>query len=146
MCPIWLFIRKNLATLNEMILIPLSSLICVLYTVERKCSCSTVSDSLWPLWTVVHQALLSMGFSWQESWRMHGCHALLQGDLLIPGIKLGSPTLQADSSVSEPVASVVSNSLLPMNGSLTSSSVHEILQARILEWVSSWLRDWTCVS
>ena len=40
----------------------------------------------------------------------------------------------------------------PMDGSLPGSSVHEILQVRILEWVampssrgSSPLRDWTCV-
>ena len=51
------------------------------------------------------------------------------------------------------VASVVSNSLWPMNCSLPDSSVHGILQARILEWVampssraSSWPRDWTCIS
>ena len=41
----------------------------------------------------------------------------------------------------------------PMDCSLPDSSVHRILQARILEWVamsffrgSSWFRDWTCVS
>ena len=41
----------------------------------------------------------------------------------------------------------------PMDCSPPGSSVHEILQARILEWVampssrgSSWPRDWTCVS
>ena len=41
----------------------------------------------------------------------------------------------------------------PMNFSLSDSSVHGILQARILEWVampssrrSSWPRDWTCIS
>ena len=41
----------------------------------------------------------------------------------------------------------------PMDCSLPGSSVHRILQARILEWVampssmgSSWSMDWTCVS
>ena len=41
----------------------------------------------------------------------------------------------------------------PMDCSLPGSSVHGILQARVLEWVttpssgaSSWPRDWTCVS
>ena len=41
----------------------------------------------------------------------------------------------------------------PVDHSLPGSSVHGILQARILEWVaipssreSSWPRDWTCVS
>ena len=49
--------------------------------------------------------------------------------------------------------SVMSNSCDPMDCSLPGSSVHGILQARILEWVSvsysrgsSWLRDWTRVS
>ena len=50
------------------------------------------------------------------------------------------------------VASVMSDSCYPMGYSLQVSSVHGILQARILEWVatpsskgSSWLRDRTCV-
>ena len=49
--------------------------------------------------------------------------------------------------------SVMSNSLQPMDCSLPGSSVHGILQARILEWVaihfsrgSSWLKDLTWVS
>ena len=48
--------------------------------------------------------------------------------------------------------SVVSDSCDPMDYSLPGSSVHGILQARILEWVatpfsrrSSWPRDWTQV-
>ena len=48
---------------------------------------------------------------------------------------------------------VVSNSLHPLHCILLSSSVHGILQARILEWVaisfskgSFWPRDQTCVS
>ena len=47
----------------------------------------------------------------------------------------------------------MSDSLLPMDYSLPGSSVHEIVQERILEWVaipffrgSSWPRDWTRVS
>ena len=50
-------------------------------------------------------------------------------------------------------ASVVSNSLQPVDCSLPSSFVHGFLQARILEWVdmpssrgSSWLRDQTHIS
>ena len=49
--------------------------------------------------------------------------------------------------------SVVSDSLRPQDCSSTGSSVHGVLQARILEWVaipfsrgSSWPRDWTWVS
>ena len=38
------------------------------------------------LWTVAHQALLSIGFSRQESWR--GCPALLQGIFLTQGSNL----------------------------------------------------------
>ena len=48
---------------------------------------------------------------------------------------------------------VISNSCDPMDCSLPGSSIHEILQARILEWVAisssrgfSWPRDWTQVS
>ena len=49
--------------------------------------------------------------------------------------------------------SIVSDSLRPIDCSPPGSSVHGILQARILEWVSmpfsrvpSWPRDWTQVS
>ena len=52
------------------------------------------------LWTVAHQAPLSMGFSRQEYWS-----ALLSpspGDIPDPGIKPRSPALQADSLPSEP--------------------------------------------
>ena len=50
------------------------------------------------LWTVAHQAPLSMGFSRQEYWSGLPCPP--PGDLLNPGIKavsLMSPALQADS-------------------------------------------------
>ena len=43
------------------------------------------------LWTVAHQAPLSMGFSRQEYWS--GLPFPSPGDLLDPGIKLGSPAL-----------------------------------------------------
>ena len=49
--------------------------------------------------------------------------------------------------------SVVSGSLRPMNRTLPGSSVHGVLQARILEWAaipfsrwSCWPRDQTCIS
>ena len=51
-------------------------------------------------WTVVYQASLSMGFSRQEYWS--GLPFLSPGDLPNPGIKPGSPTLQADVLPSEP--------------------------------------------
>ena len=50
--------------------------------------------------TVAHQAPLSMGFPRQEYWS--GLPFPSPGDLPDPGIKPGSPTLQADSLPSEP--------------------------------------------
>ena len=60
---------------------------------------SVVSDSATP-WTVARQAPLSMGFSRQEYWS--GQSFSSSGNLPNPGIKLKSPTLQADSLQSEP--------------------------------------------
>ena len=51
-------------------------------------------------WTVAHQAPPSMGFSRQEYWS--GLSFPSPGDLLNPGIKPGSPALQAESLPSEP--------------------------------------------
>ena len=50
--------------------------------------------------TVAHQAPLSMEFSRQEYWNGLPCPS--PGDLPDPGIEPGSPTLQADTSPSEP--------------------------------------------
>ena len=52
------------------------------------------------LWNVAHMAPLSMGFSRQEHWS--GLPCPLPGDVPNPGIKPGSPILQADSLPSEP--------------------------------------------
>ena len=46
-------------------------------------------------WTVPHQDLLSMEFPRREYWK--GLPFPSAGDLLDPGVELGSPTLQADS-------------------------------------------------
>ena len=51
-------------------------------------------------WAVAHQTPLSMEFSRQEYWS--GLPFPFPGDLLDPGIKSGSPALQADSLLSEP--------------------------------------------
>ena len=51
-------------------------------------------------WTVAYQAPLSMGFSRQEYWS--GLPFPSPGDLPNPGIKPGSPALQADALTSEP--------------------------------------------
>ena len=52
------------------------------------------------LWTVGHQAPVSMGFPRQEYWS--GLLFPSPGDLPDPGIEPGSPTLQADALTSEP--------------------------------------------
>ena len=77
---------------------------------------SVVSDSA-TLWTVAHQAPLSMGFSGQEQWNGLPCPP--PGNLPNPGIEPRSPALQADSLPAELSTirlwseshSVVSNSL-----------------------------------
>ena len=58
--------------------------------------CPTLCD----LWTVAHQAPLSMGFSRQEYWS--GLPFPSPGDLPDPGIEPSSPTLQADALTSAP--------------------------------------------
>ena len=52
------------------------------------------------LWTVAHQAPLSMGFSRKEYWSR--LPFPYRGDLPDPVIKPGSPALQADSLWSQP--------------------------------------------
>ena len=52
-------------------------------------------------WPVAYQAPLSMGFSRQEYWS--GLPFPFPGDLPDPGIKPGSPTLQADALLAEPL-------------------------------------------
>ena len=61
-----------------------------LYHFVLLCSRSVMSDSL-RLWTVAHQAPLSMGFPRQEYWS--GLPFPSPGDLPNPGIKLASPAL-----------------------------------------------------
>ena len=108
---------------------------------------SVVSHSLQPT-----RLLCPWGFSGQEYWS--GLPCPFPGDLPNPGIEPRSPTLQVASLPSEPPGkptiilwlckgeskshSVVSNPLRlnPMDCSLPGSSVHGILQARILEWVA----------
>ena len=51
------------------------------------------------LWTVACQASLSMGFSRPEYWS--GLPFSSPGDLPNPGIKPGSPALQADSLLTD---------------------------------------------
>ena len=53
------------------------------------------SDSFMTLWTVAHQAPLSMGFPMEEDWS--GLSFSSPGYLPHPGLEPASPALQADS-------------------------------------------------
>ena len=55
-------------------------------------------------WTVAYQASPSMGFSRQEYWT--GLPFPSPGDLPDPGIEPGSPVLEADALISEPLADI----------------------------------------
>ena len=63
--------------------------VCVVHSVT-----SVVSESA-TLWTVAHQAPLSVGFSRQEYWTGLPCSP--PGDLSDPGTEPWSPTLQVES-------------------------------------------------
>ena len=99
-----------------------------------------------PLGTVARQAPLSMGFSKQEHWSGLPCPpppglfptqgsdpGLLHCKQILSGLSYQKTFLNEKESES---CSVVSNSLSPMDCGLPGSSVHGILQARILEWVA----------
>ena len=70
------------------------------------------------LWTVAHQAPLSMGFSRQEYWS--GLPLLSPGDLPDPGVEPGSPALQAHSLASEPAGKPINPAWHPTNKCCTS--------------------------
>ena len=63
-------------------------------------TCVPASSFFATLWTVAHQAPLSMRFFRQEYWSGLSCPP--PGSLPYPVIKSGSPTLQVDSLPSEP--------------------------------------------
>ena len=126
----------------------LSSLYCFSFVCMCTCLLSRFSLVLLfvALRTVAHQALLSMGFSRQEHWS--GFPYPPPGDLPIPGIvwyirrSVCAKSLQLFPTVCDPT-----------DCSPLESSVHGILQARILECIaisyskgSSWPKDWTCIS
>ena len=124
------------------------------------CFCLVVSDTL-PSFGLQPARLLCL---WKSSGKNTGvgCHFPHAGDFPNPGIKpksLVSPALQLDSLPAEQsVADAKSlQSCLTvcdcMESSLPGSSVQGVLQARILglvatssSRVSSYSRDWTCVS
>ena len=69
---------------------------------ERKWKCQSLIG-VWLfaiLWTIACQGPLSMGFAKQEYWSRLPCPS--PGDLPSPGIKPGSPAMQADPLPSEP--------------------------------------------
>ena len=78
----------------------------------RVLSCSVLSDSATP-WTAACQVPLSMILSQQAYWS--GLPFPSPGDLPDPGIKSGSPALQADSLPSEPPGKPVAFTLLLIN-------------------------------
>ena len=98
-------------------------------------------------WIVAHQASLSMGFPRQEYWS--GSPFASPGNLLHPGTEPVFPIWQLDSlslsHLESPehllclLCSVVQLCPIlcsPVDCSRLGSSVHGILQARILEWVA----------
>ena len=102
--------------------------------------------SLWPLWTVAHQAPLSMAFSRQEYWSGLPCPP--PRDLADPRIELVSLTSPAlagrffttsttweSHTVCSKVKVKVAQSCLTLCNPMD-YTVHGILQARILEWVA----------
>ena len=115
------------------------------------------------LWTVAHQAPLSMGFSRQEYWSGLPCppprnlpDSGIEPEFVMAGRFFTTSTTweahngyESESEVSKSCLSLCN----PTDHSSPGSSVHGILQARILEWVtisysrgSSQSRDWTRVS
>ena len=73
------------------------SLLCTCACMLSRFSCVQLFATLW---TVAHQAPMSMGFSRQEYWNGLPCPP--PGDLSNPGTKPASPTLQVDSLPTEP--------------------------------------------
>ena len=61
-----------------------------------------MSDSFAALWTVAHQAPLSMGFPRQEYWS--GLPVPSSEDLPNPGIKLVSPALAGTTSEAQKIS------------------------------------------
>ena len=93
------------------------------------------------LWTVAHQAPLSMGFSRQEY--ESGLPCPPPGDLLDPGIKpsaLTSPAVEVGSLPQAPLGKLTklfSDLCDSMDCGLPGFSVHGIHKARKLQWVAS---------
>ena len=101
-------------------------------------SCSVMSDSV-TSWTVAHQAPLFLGFSRQEYWV--SCHFLLQGIFLTRNWTCVSCTVSQilylwATREAHIYTCVLSHQSCQSCPTLCNSSVHGILQARILEWIA----------
>ena len=101
-------------------------------------SCSVVSDALRLPWTVTRQSPLPVEFPRQD-------HIVLSYSRRSSGLRdqpasLASPTLAGRFFTIAAAAAKLLQSCLtlcdPMDCSLPGSSVHGILQARVLEWVA----------
>ena len=106
------------------------------WTRKKSVSRSVMSDSLGLLGLTAHQVPLSMEFSRQEY--RSGLQFPSPGDLPNPGIKPGSPTLQADSLPSEspePANNVVRH----IHGSIffKSTNAYQSVICSWLPWASS---------
>ena len=127
---------------------PPNSFCCVSWSLPCVCYLLSHVQLFATLWTVAHQAPLSMEFFKQEHWS--GLPFPSSGDLPDPGIKLRSPALQVDSLLSETpgkpclfLAAAAAKSLQPcptlcdpIDSSPPGSAVPGILQARTLGWVA----------
>ena len=71
----------------------------------KVCVCVSLVQLFVTLWTVAHQAPLSMGFSRQEYWS--GLPFPSPGDLPDPEIEPESAALQVDSLLSEPPGKLI---------------------------------------
>ena len=95
----WIFIGKVMSLLFNML-----SRFVIVFLPRSKMKVKVKSLSRVRLfatpWTVAHQAPPPMGFSRQEYWSELPFPS--PGDLPDPGIKPGSPSLQADALPSEP--------------------------------------------
>ena len=72
------------------------------------------------LWTIAHQAPLSMGFSRQEYWSRLPFPS--PGDLPNPGIEPRPPALEAEALTSEPPGKHDEEQILSLSGNMECSS------------------------
>ena len=93
------------------------------------------------LWTVAHQAPMSMGFSRQEYWS--GLPFPSPGDLPNPGIEPRSPALQADALSSESPDSILKSRdiIFPTNVSLCSQS-YDFSSSHVWMWELDCKESW----